>query len=47
MPAAELAPLGSQQASQHPRASEGELQMQLVEAPHQIARLAQDTGRGK
>ena len=34
MPAADLAPFGSQQASQHPRASEGELQMQLVEAPH-------------
>src|ERR1700682_998477 len=33
-PAADLAPFGSQQASQHPRASEGELQMQLVEAPH-------------
>jgi hypothetical protein len=34
MPAADLAPFGSQQASQHPRAREGELQMQLVEAPH-------------
>src|SRR5471032_2806564 len=35
MPTADLAPLGSQQASQHPRAGEGELQMQLVEPPHQ------------
>jgi hypothetical protein len=34
MPAADLAPLGSQQASQHPRTGEGELQMQLVETPH-------------
>src|SRR5450759_3460540 len=29
-----LAALGSQQASQHPRAGEGELQMQPVETPH-------------
>jgi hypothetical protein len=37
---ARLAPLGSQQASQHSRAGERELQMQPVEAPHdlQIAR---------
>jgi len=28
------APLGSQQASQHPRTGEGELQMQPVETPH-------------
>src|SRR3990167_2287026 len=34
MPTADLAPLGSQQASQHPRAGEGQLQMQPVEAPH-------------
>ena len=34
MPAADLAPLGSQQASQHPRAGEWELQVQLIEAPH-------------
>src|SRR6476660_7914212 len=34
MPAADLAPLGSQQASQDPRASEWELQVQLIEAPH-------------
>src|SRR5665811_815644 len=34
MPAADLAPLGSQQASQHPRAGEWELQMQLIETPH-------------
>ena len=34
MPTADLAPLGSQQASQHPRAGEGELQMQPVETPH-------------
>jgi hypothetical protein len=31
----DLAPLGSQQASQHPRASKGELQMQAVETPHE------------
>ena len=34
MPAADLAPLGSQQTSQHPRAGEGVLQMQPVETPH-------------
>jgi hypothetical protein len=34
MPAADLAPLGSQQASQHSRAGEGKLQMQPVETPH-------------
>src|ERR1700750_3383354 len=34
MPAADLAPLGSQQASQHSRAREWELQMQPVETPH-------------
>src|SRR4030088_1573871 len=31
-----LAPLGGQQASQHPRAGEGELQMQSVETPHEL-----------
>src|SRR5215831_2202072 len=35
MTPAHLAPLGSQQPLQHARASEGELQMQLVHAPHQ------------
>ena len=34
VPAADLAPLGHQQASQHPRAGEGKLQMQPVETPH-------------
>src|SRR5580700_5278107 len=34
MTTADLAPLGSQQASQHPRAGKGELQMQTVETPH-------------
>ena len=34
VPTADLAPLGSQQASQHPRAGERELQMQPVETPH-------------
>src|SRR5674476_1554548 len=34
MPTADLAPIGSQQASQHPRAGEWELQMQPVETPH-------------
>src|SRR5258708_8855177 len=34
MPAADLAPLQSQQASQHPRTGEGILQMQSVETPH-------------
>jgi hypothetical protein len=34
MPAADLAPFGSQQTSQHPRTREGEFQMQLVEMPH-------------
>src|SRR5215468_423615 len=32
---AHLASLGSQQAAQHPRTCERELQMQLVEPPHQ------------
>src|ERR1700756_4089141 len=35
MPAADLAPLGSQQASQHSRTGEGKLQMQPVEPLHQ------------
>jgi len=35
MTPADLAPLGSQQAAQHPRTCERELQMQLVEPPHQ------------
>src|SRR5262245_2216591 len=34
MPTADLAPLGDQQASQHPRTGEGVLQMQPVETPH-------------
>ncbi len=34
MPAPDLAPLGGQQTSQHPRTGEGELQMQPVEATH-------------
>lgn len=34
MPAADLAPLGSQQPSQHSRTGEGKLQMQPVETPH-------------
>jgi hypothetical protein len=34
MPPADLAPLGGQQASQHPRTGEGILQMQSVETPH-------------
>jgi hypothetical protein len=34
MPAPDLAPLGSQQAPQHPRAGEGKLQMQPVEPSH-------------
>src|SRR5271156_5769249 len=34
MTAADLAPLGRQQASQHPTSGEGELQMQSVETPH-------------
>ena len=34
MTAADLAPLGHQQALQHPRSREGELQMQPVEPPH-------------
>src|SRR5256714_15011386 len=34
MPAADLAPLGSQQASQHARTSERKLQMQPVEPLH-------------
>jgi hypothetical protein len=34
MPAADLAPIGSQQASQHPRTGERELQMQPIEMPH-------------
>ena len=40
VPAADLAPLGGQQASQHARAGEGELQMQPVQTSHhlQVAR---------
>lgn len=34
MTTADLAPLGGQQTPQHPRAGEWELQMQLVETPH-------------
>jgi CheY-like chemotaxis protein len=34
MTTADLAPIGSQQPSQHPRAGEGKLQMQLVDLPH-------------
>jgi hypothetical protein len=34
MTAADLAPLGGQQASQHPRAGEREFQVQSVELPH-------------
>jgi hypothetical protein len=34
MPAADLAPLGSHQASQHSRTGEWELQMQPIETPH-------------
>jgi hypothetical protein len=34
MPAADLAPLGSQQASQHTRTGEGELQVQPIQMPH-------------
>src|SRR5437764_13032724 len=36
-----LVPLGIQQASQHPRAGEGELQMQPIEMPHDL-----QVGRG-
>jgi hypothetical protein len=35
MTTADLAPLGSQQAAQHPRTCERELQVQLVQPPHQ------------
>jgi hypothetical protein len=34
MPAADLAPLQSQQASQHPRTGEGELKVQRIQMPH-------------
>src|SRR3954453_13161433 len=34
MPTADLAPICSQQASQHSRTGEGKLQMQPVETPH-------------
>jgi hypothetical protein len=34
MPAADLAPLQSQQAAQHTRTGEGELQVQPIELPH-------------
>ena len=36
MPAADLAPLGSQQASQHTRTGEGILQMQPIETLHYL-----------
>ena len=36
MPAADLAPLGDQQAAQHPRTGEWELQVQPIETPHQF-----------
>ena len=35
MPAADLAPLGSQKVAQQPTSGEGELQMQLVNPPHE------------
>jgi hypothetical protein len=41
VPTADLGPLGSQQASQHPRTREGKFQMQLVETPHDC-----EVGRG-
>jgi hypothetical protein len=34
MPAADLAPLGSQQVSQHTRTGEGELKVQPIQMPH-------------
>src|SRR5262245_24813715 len=43
--AAHLAPLGGQQALQHARASEGELQMQLVQPPHQRKIASRDRTR--
>jgi len=46
MTPADLVPLGIQQASQHPRAGEGELQMQPIEMPHDLQVVA-DTGRGQ
>jgi len=36
MPAADLAPLQNQQASQHTRTGEGEFQMQPVETSHDL-----------
>ena len=36
MPAADLAPLQSQQASQHPRTGEGILQVQPIETLHDL-----------
>src|ERR1039458_492391 len=36
MPTADLAPIGSQQASQHPRAGKRKLQMQPVETTHNL-----------
>jgi hypothetical protein len=35
MPAADLAPLGSQKIAQQPTSGEGELQMELVNPPHE------------
>jgi hypothetical protein len=46
MTTADLAPFGSQRASQHPRSCEGELQMQSVEAPHD-RKVGFGTGRGR
>jgi hypothetical protein len=42
---ADLAPLGRQQASQHSRAGEGQLQMQPVETPHRRRATPDAAGR--
>ena len=44
---ADLVPLSDQQALQHPRARETELQMQPVETPQLTVRSASGTGRGR
>jgi hypothetical protein len=46
MPAADLVPLQSQQASQHPRTGEGILQVKPTETLHD-PEVADDTGRGR
>ena len=47
MPAADLARPRGQKIAQHPAPRERELQMQLVDLPHEVAGRLSETGRGR